>query len=270
MMTKILGYCALALLVVSNSACSNQSGHFSNSNMAAKEAKFNQSRSQAVVAHMSLETMFTDAKVRALASAAADGDIDEIDALVAGGVDVNARGTRNATPLFWSMKSLAGYQKLLALGADANVVFDDGGSVIHWAMKFDDDAFIESALRHGGDANLVGGMLKNRPIFKLNGSASKLDILLKYGADINGRTQMIGPASGKVIGNTALIEAAGSNDFKTVQLLLDKGADPSLDSNNGVSFIGELHSAKKSFRPGSNSAKAVDKILLWLKVHKAL
>jgi len=53
-----------------------------------------------------------------------------------------------------------GFKALLKLGANPNVLFDDGGTVMHWAARMDSTEFLQAALEHGGDPNLRGGRLK--------------------------------------------------------------------------------------------------------------
>ncbi|MDE0421742.1 MAG: hypothetical protein OXK76_12775 [Gammaproteobacteria bacterium] len=53
------------------------------------------------------EETFADLAVRALAVAAVRGDTKEIDRLIAAGVDPNARGVGNVTPLHWAWHKLA-------------------------------------------------------------------------------------------------------------------------------------------------------------------
>src|SRR5690606_27774060 len=110
-------------------------------------------------------------QVRALAKAAGNGDVKEIEALVQQGASVNAHGTRNATPLFWAMRedSIKGFTRLLELGADPNVIFDDGGTVMHWAVRHKNDAFLKVALAHGGDPNLNAGKDNETPLFEALG-----------------------------------------------------------------------------------------------------
>jgi hypothetical protein len=61
--------------------------------MESSERKFNKAQSQRLVMFMSLETMFPDPRMRALAKAAGRGRIGKVEQLVADGVDVNSRGT---------------------------------------------------------------------------------------------------------------------------------------------------------------------------------
>jgi hypothetical protein len=144
---------------------------------------------ETLVAFMSIETMFPDEWVRELAEVAAAGHLGEVDRLVAEGVGVNARGNQGATPLLWSMRNLQGFQKLLSLGADANAVFGDGSSVLHWAATGKNPAFLELALRHGGNPNLVAGTRGETPLFRAVGAQRKaIELLLSAGADVNARS----------------------------------------------------------------------------------
>lgn len=47
---------------------------------------------------------------------------------------------------------------MLELGADPNVVFDDGGPVMYWAVHHENDEILELVLRYGGNVNLVGSL----------------------------------------------------------------------------------------------------------------
>lgn len=98
------------------------------------EKRYEHNVSKKVLIHMDIKTMFPSEDLRKLAEAAGKGKTSVIDKLINEGVDVNARGTENATALFWSMRNERGFNYLLAKGADPNVVFGDGGSVMHWRV----------------------------------------------------------------------------------------------------------------------------------------
>ena len=145
---------------------------------------YNKEVSQTSVYYMDLETMFPDPAVRALAAAAAKGKLAEVDRLIADGVDVNAQGRSRGTPLFWAMANLEGFKRLLEHGADPNVIFVLGTSVVHTAAKFEDPSFLIAALSHGGDPNLVGGFRDQTPLFDACGSGPlAVATLLDAGAD---------------------------------------------------------------------------------------
>ncbi len=214
------------------------------------------SAAKTLVAYMSLETMFPDRKVRLLASAAGKGQLDKVDRMVEEGVDVNATGTQNATPLFWSMRSLSGFTKLLELGANPNVIFLDGGSVMHWAARAEDEAYLEVALLHGGNPNLVAGAFKRTPLFEAIGSeARSIELLLDAGADINARSDN---------GDTAVMVAAGRGRFDTVYLLLTRGASYSATNNNGVGLTDRIADKHGAMDPAHELARWLDRVIEWL------
>jgi ankyrin repeat protein len=81
-----------------------------------------------VLIKMSVKEIFVDSKVRKLAKAAGDGDIDLIEQMLNQVVDVNARGVANATPL---MDAAQQHQfgtalQLLKLGADHRIINGNG------------------------------------------------------------------------------------------------------------------------------------------------
>jgi ankyrin repeat protein len=173
---------------------------------------------ETVVELMSLETMFPDERVRELARAAGRGDLSRIDELVAEGVDVNARGTSNAVPLYRALRSYRGFVRLLELGADPNVVFDDNDSIMETIVLMRDDRFLAAALEHGGDPNFGAGTTFGSLLhWATDGDTKdKIPMLLDAGADINARAKN---------GETPIMDAAGSAQFDVVYDLLERGAD---------------------------------------------
>ena len=157
-------------------------------------------RSQEFVSWMSLETMFADPSARALAEAAGKGGIARVDELVAQGVDVNSRGKKGATPLFWAMGNIRGFERLLELGADPNALFGRGddpkmsdSSVMHWVVQHQDIRFLRKALEHGGDPNLAEVPSGRTPLFDIRKDLgfkhymAAVRMLVDAGADIDAR-----------------------------------------------------------------------------------
>ena len=231
--------------------------------MESSERAANRRASQRLVAYMSLRTMFPDPKVRALADAAGDGDVEEIEALVGQGVDVNSRGTSNATPLFWAMRDYHGFVKLLELGADPNVLYDDGGSVMHWAVQHEDLRFLKAALAHGGNPDLrSSGMWSRTPIFMvITGVASErqfqvVDVLLEAGADINGRD---------AFRSTPVLTATKVSRFRLVLFLLEQGADYTLWDRLGYDLADQIAYHRNLPRdPKHPEIKAREEVAAWL------
>lgn len=224
----------------------------------AEQAAHERARKE-LVAYMSLETMFPDSEVRALAEAASKGQLQKVEALVEQGVDVNARGVRNATPLFFAMRSsnLEGFTKLLELGADPNVVFDDGGTVMHWAVQHKNDAFLKAALKHGGNPNLKNDdMFKHTPLFEALGEQSdKLDILLSAGADVNAQNRF---------GSTPVMVAAGRGRFDIVYKLLDHGADYQIKNNSGHTLADRIADKRGLMDSSHELYQWMQKVIVWL------
>jgi hypothetical protein len=227
-------------------------------NMEIAEKKYNERIRRTAVAFMSLETMFPDPKVRELAKAAGKGKIKKIDQLVREGVNVNAQGTSRATPLFWAMRDYDGFKRLLELGADPNIVYDDGNSVMHAAAKLRNKKIIKLALEHGGNPNLVStDSFRQTPLFEalLNG-IDMIDLLLEYGANINARDWF---------DSTPLLDAAGGNtDFEIVYHLLERGADYSLKDRNGYDLALKLSRTVGRLRPGTKGERWQKKVIDWL------
>lgn len=226
--------------------------------MDAEEKKWNEARSKEIVAFMSLDVMFPDTSVRALAKAAGDGNIKEIDQLVKEGVSVNSKGTQGATPLFWAMRNYRGFIRLLELGADPNVVFGngDGGSVVHAAVTAKDERFLKAVFQHGGNPNLVDNQSGDTPLFSaLPMGVRTVEALLDAGASINAQNRF---------GNTAAMAAAGLGRYEIVYRLLEHGADFRVRNLNGNDLADRVVSNVGMLRLGSESAKWQEKVIEWL------
>lgn len=224
----------------------------------AKRAR-NEAASKELVSFMSLDVMFPDASVRALAKAAGDGNIKKVEQLVKEGVSVNSKGTQGATPLFWAMRNYNGFKRLLELGADPNVVFGngDGGSVVHAAVTAKDERILKAVFQHGGNPNLVDNQSGYTPLFSaLPMGVRTVEAVLDAGADINAQDRF---------GNTAAIAAAGRGRFEIVYKLLERGADYTVKDRTGHDLLDEVSSVVGMLRPGSESEKWQTKVIEWFR-----
>jgi len=201
-------------------------------------------------AFMSVEMMFPNESVQALARASGKGKIKEVAELVRRGADVNSMGKGNCTVLYWAMRNKAGFKDLLERGADPNVVFDDGGSVMHWAARSDDLEFLRLALAHGGNPNLVAGQFGVTPLFETisfygeMGQAPAMSILIENGANLDAVDSN---------GDTPMIVAAGLGRFDLVYLMLEAGADASIANENGYTLSDAVNQKNGALIPGSES-----------------
>ena len=192
-----------------------------------------------------LEAMFPDQQAQALAKAAGKGNLLKLEELASQGVDVNARGWQNATPLLWALhkSNLRGFRKLLELGADPNILFDDGGAVMHWAARLEDAAFLQAALEHGGNPNLKAGPFGETPLFNaysgphsdlryIDYKIQHIQLLLASGADIDART-VHNPARMSTGGNTPVMSAVLKSEYRAAYDLLKAGADYTIKNDDG-------------------------------------
>jgi ankyrin repeat protein len=156
--------------------------------------------------------------------AAEQGDEMTIDELVKQGVDVNAKGRYGVTPLlrcFWAQNK-KGYSKLLALKADPNALDERGESVMHKAALADDPYWLDQALKHGGNPNLVNKGSKHNPgetpIFYaiLEQRIENANLLITAGADIHHKNEK---------GFFPLMRAVKRPAYPIAYALLEAGAD---------------------------------------------
>ena len=167
-----------------------------------------------------------DRQAQALALAAADGDIGRMDRLVAKGADVNAVGSHGVTVPTWVLyhPNKRGFKHLLELGADPNIYWKDGTTLLHWITRMTDRVgieYLQMALDiGGGDPNVQRPYNGKRPIqntFML--TKNKLDafaLLYNAGAEIDYKDKLDVPL---------VDHAASSENFDLVYFLLGKGVD---------------------------------------------
>jgi ankyrin repeat protein len=234
------------------SGCASQQIPWGKMNTA--EAEFNQRQQENLLIHMSVERLFPEPRLRKLAVAAGNGDIAQINQLVEEGVGVNGRGYENATPLFWSLRNIDGFIRLLELGADPNVVFNDGGNVIHWALRKKNPSFLAAALSHGGNPNIEGGMLGEPLIFAATGpeAKNKARLIIDAGANINSRGYN---------NRTPMMAAAGLGQFDLVYELLSSGANPTLRDLDGRSLKDVIELRRKTMDPNHELTRWMHKVI---------
>lgn len=256
-------------LAVSLSSCKAQDVDFYD--MESSEKSFNERHDRELIIYMSLETMFPDRKVRALAEAAGKGKVQELEELVSQGVDVNSQGAKGVTPLFWALRNanVEAFKKLLALGADPNIIFADS-SVMHWAARQKNTIFLRNALDHGGNANLVAGKLGETPLFETigvegSGNVEAMRILLDSGADINAVTGGEKVFNMSMGGITPVMAAADVVRFDIVYELLKRGADYRFEDDSGRDLVDRIVVLKGRFAAGSKQQRYMKEVVVWLK-----
>ena len=185
--------------------------------------------------------MFPQPDVAALAIAAANGQVAEVQRLLDAGVDVNGRGSGGFTPLGYALarQNLLGAEALLKRGADPNFELDDKKFktpypfILTIASRGTAD-MLTLLLSYGGNPNTREPVRANaQPDQQYEGDAlltfairsedslSKVKALVQHGVDIN----YVPHRDSASIGSSAAIDsAAGLAKLDVVDYLLDQGA----------------------------------------------
>jgi ankyrin repeat protein len=224
------------------------------------------------------DEFFKDPGVISLCKAIEAKDLKKIDRLVKSGVNVNAKGRGNMTPLLWAFPmGEKVFEKMLDLGADPNVKLTGRLSLLclvegHSAMAacatpvlvesllhneyFPDvpmDNYLKLVLKHGGNPNIedIDG---ETPLFYLKFSnppkvSQRIRLLLDAGADINHKNWR---------GATALLTCLGSeSDY--MLCLLRAGADYRMASDGGWDLVLVLERLKMPQGPYGPARSALDR-----------
>jgi ankyrin repeat protein len=204
---------------------------------------------------------------RPLSHAARFGHLQMVDLLLARGAPIDARNLAGATALYYAAESghMSIVQRLIERGADVRLAGRSGISPVAAAAYAGDDAIVEALLARGADARAPDQTGKPPIVYAAAGA--KLDIvkrLLARDIDLNARypndLTLLMWASGpdekateaqaiKVVsylldagghiddrddrGRTALMIAAEGGRAEIANLLLARGADPSLKDKAG-------------------------------------
>jgi uncharacterized protein len=119
-------------------------------------------------------------------------------------------------------------QRLLAAGANPNadkVPGYEGRPALFHAATFGYIDIASKLMERGANANYGAdrGTLTPLMLAALNGPAPMVELLVKYGADVNAQAS----------GSTALTEATRKGDPKVLRVLLDAGANPNVPMLDG-------------------------------------
>ena len=157
------------------------------------------------------------------------GDVDAVAALLARGVDVDARVRFRGAACCLTALGLAALRNrldiatiLIAAGADVNARGLDGGPTpLHWAAAESARDTAEALLAAGADVNAVATRYQHRTplhmaVDRLFGGDGVAELLIGGGANVNARTRS---------GETPLHQAVWWSKHGLATALLDAGAD---------------------------------------------
>ena len=148
-----------------------------------------------------VEDAFPDPAVVSLIKASERGDDAEVKQLLTQGVNIDSKGYKGFTPVFWAMsvKDYKAMQLLLENGADPNLPMDDKElTLVHIAAGARSTEILALVLDHGGNPNLLvdeeyGYTPLMRAISQFRDD--NIDYLLEHGADINQHNKRNGSAA---------------------------------------------------------------------------
>lgn len=172
-----------------------------------------------------------------LATAVEHDNVQEITRLVATGIDIDAEGKDQVTPLSWAFlrRKKAAFAKLLELGANPNVRVINGKPLIFLASRISDDSdYLKLLLDFKADPNVEFSADKKVPfdgvIWMAKGEATRrnTELLIAGGANLNHRSR---------IGNTPAMRAVAQYELEVAYLILSAGADLDPVNENGDNIV---------------------------------
>jgi len=188
--------------------------------------------------------LFPDSDARDLAIAAAEGNLDRVQKLVAAGVSIDQPGLYGVTPIVASIfkSNFEGFKFLIQLGAKVDVHYVDQatgydyGCLIGFAAYHKDIRFLKLLLELGADPDLRCDSDKRSALHRVldgkKASRIKRDLLYQAGADINSIAHSFTyKQSGDTV--TPLIRAIQRLHFSTAIELLERGANPAVKQVDG-------------------------------------
>ncbi|MGD8961897.1 MAG: ankyrin repeat domain-containing protein [Desulfobacterales bacterium] len=155
-------------------------------------------------------------------------DFITVKALIAAGVDVNAKNKSGETPLH--IAAVRGYQEITSVLIDkgANVNAIDGRELtpLHAAAWGGHKETVALLIANGAEVDARGDDgVTPMLVSTLSGRNDTMELLINNGANINARNRS---------GMTPLHAAALMGQYKAVELLVNKGADVNAKNNEGI------------------------------------
>lgn len=207
-------------------------------------------------------TVFREPASIGLALAIDRDNARKVRELAAAGADLSAHGQDDVTFLQWAMlrNRPAMVELLLDLGANPVQAGYQQMTALHTAAMARDKPYLAMMLKHAADPNARGGRMK-APVLSeaiLNGNGEAVALLLARHANPNASDRQ---------GDTALHVAAQINDYTTMLILLQAGADPAIRNVAGKTFAPYFAIHPKESLMSSDALSARRAVQRWLDGH---
>ncbi|MEM7051858.1 MAG: ankyrin repeat domain-containing protein [Acidobacteriota bacterium] len=174
--------------------------------------------------------LLTGPQQRSLYQAIEDRRIDEIDALIASGADINAPRIQPPLHLAIAAGDSEIIDLLIGAGADLDALDSNGHPALRWAVQRRKVALIERLLAAGADPTITAPDGTTLVMLAADASARSLAPLLEVAPSLVDQTRDHRLA-------TALMIAADDGSRKRVELLLAAGADPAITNNDSETAL---------------------------------
>lgn len=194
-------------------------------------------------------------------------DLRGIEKYHANGGDLEAgKVLHGKTPLLHAIQlgKRKAYEKLLQLGASPNTICRGGWAVMYEASDQDDVSWLELALKHGGNANLVVAGASDQT-FKTplecaisHGHLEAVRTLVEHRADL----ELIDPIDGN-----ALSISARRLEYEIAYFLLEHGANYKNPSLQKSMFLYVVQARMRSPIVIKEQAEWFAKVIRWLNDH---
>ena len=189
-----------------------------------------------------------------LLQAAENGDIGEVNELIAGGAEVNAINEDGETPLHVAaeMGDIVAIQQLITAKADVNAKDKYGKRALHLASLGGHTEIVESLIAAGADVNIVDGSGQT-PLHMAasNDHTKTVESLIAAGADINAKD---------IMEKTPLHWAVLCLRAKALAVLIAKGADINAKDNKGKKPRDEVKTGSEIYNEFNSAVAVADEI----------